>query len=748
MTPNQFKKQTKLVGIIGLIILCLSCGLVIKNYLQYKNSIFQATSSQEQLSNNIKSFSQTSDLELMRVFLEKNDSKKFIETYQVIEKKSKKIQSLTKLSIFDKWFTHLEVAKELFERNQNLENYSKNNIIIKNNVSSLLKLAELKKWSRIIKLSLEMQLRLKSINLKDPTKTMRYIKSESNNIRSLATTYLKETDQQNVISFLDKIEIAINKVYLLAELQNEIKEWEAISLEMMTTINLELSLLQQNSSSLYEQDEKYFIYSLVFFMLLSFLFVAQGYRATEIFSKKYEKMVEQEIDKLLRVDIDRGQSTLDIGSPVFKKEAERHLGLIKQKLVLGQDFQQGIPLSTFILNQDCKVLWGNELFLDFFKLNNNDLGQSFLDWDYLKKFLIFNGEDPLISIRSTLTPMLSQMSLQKNHGEIIPFEVYLTPVLTESEYKVFVMMTPLDHVQQTIKDQINLLKLPTEEILQYLSRDQLSLESFRDLTSPLKKLEMNEMIELFKNVHQLQVEKSNKLFLQDNEIEKLNKEIEIIKENLEEKTNTLSQFYKEYQTQAKSIKNLLITIDQQFQTDQAYNLEIKKEWRHLFIGIHQFKTTLVDVYARLKDLHAFTVQNQFLKKANRDAKEKASNQITNLLTKIDSTLISRDLVHSIELDLQVWENKIAQIEIFISKLLIMTQPQVLNESLIGLDGSTFQMLIDKIPHQIKLQEEKMSELISHFEELYHINQKSHSLIQQTLRTNPSPMMSQIDHEIH
>jgi hypothetical protein len=723
MNPQQSKKWIKIVAYAYGLFFLASLFYLGWSHRNYQASIDRAFLGQDLIKKSLNDFSQPHQIELLRLLIEKGEVNSFLGHVSPMLKQADKLSKQLKLDSLLSWSDQLDSGKNIVERQQNNLKWSKNAKDLTDQVQSLFKLSQDRKWPRLTRLSEELNRRVKSMNRKEAHKTLRFLRTDLDAINALAQGALSTSDVQLIQNHIDKVNQIIERLSSQLELQSLVKNWEEKTLLLMKSVYTDLEKISSNAKLLIENEQKNFFKSLILFVVLNLLFLFALIKTIFSFSKNLETRIVQDLDHFLRSGVDKGELSFDWGHERFRQDAKRHLQLIVQKLQLGQDFQQGLPLPTFIIGEDLKVLWGNEMFLDYFQLTPNDLGQEFLSWEYLKKWINFGESDPVLQTLSSKNPGTYNMNLKMPLGETLPFEFYITPLSKENSEKMFIMMVPLMFVHETIKEQTDLMKKPIQDILDYLITQDYSLEQLQALSEPLRKSHSEELIGRF---YQLQ----EKMTSERNDYLKLNRDFENFKSEhhhlivrLEDQFQKLESLYQITHKQDKEVKEAFVGWDTKLKNHSVYQNDLKKEWRNLFIGIHQLKGALVDMQSRIRDVSHFVQTSHGVKKIFKDYKEEWQHHVKKVVAKFPHSIEQEIFMKTFEEEFAQWDMKLFQIDSFYSKLSMMLHPFVLNDSLLKLDGAHFQGLVDKGNQHGELFEKGINDLIETFQEIFHLHQQ-------------------------
>ncbi len=228
-------------------------------------------------------------------------------------------------------------------------------------------------------------------------------------------------------------------------------------------INSVLPELAQRKKSIsnYSQD---FLQYLVATAGVGFFFLIVGAILSKYLSKREEKegamTLKEMIEGHLIVNHYRGHPDF---SPELDKILASYHHYFQKRMNLGLLFQESLPVPAIVIDSNYKLSWANKAFIEAWELDENDVRDEKLSWDFTKRFTNLDAVDPVVSAFKEKVAGIFEIKLQTTlKGKNLPYEMFVSPVESSSGTKVVVYFYPLtkhvdgmDSLQKDILDPIN-----------------------------------------------------------------------------------------------------------------------------------------------------------------------------------------------------------------------------------------------------------------------------------------------------
>lgn len=527
-----------------------------------------------------------------------------------------------------------------------------------------------------------------------------------NKLHSLANNILRDFNsmakitENSILSRKDKAEIISRVTNLKIEMEmlknyaNQRSEFNKQYNMFEVALNnwLEKVSPEVTLSKIKLQDiGRYYVIGMlcILFMMTSLYFISFFFNRYAL--KKANHSIEEKLERLISDGLLAGDSSETTGfSQDFQKYAEKISKYIDKRMSFGSIFQDALPLSSILLDQNLKVVWANNQFCDDWEISEEEIKKDYMSWDYLNKLTNIGADDPVLEALKHNVAGIYQVQV-KPHDEsgVRPFEMFVSPIKHQDEKRIMLFFYDLTNLEDTISDQAKSILAPVKQTVNQLKNghfvadDQLAYEfniagisdiytDFLNLNDEMKDKE-EELTGHVKNLHSKineydtnfsQVHKQNLASLDNS---KSNIEaLKVFKENvigLSGLTHTLDRvatkssdtIYTNINTIKNSINKIesLKSLNNEFVESMPKYLDIKTE-------IKETKTAIQD--SRTKLAHELSQLGMLMKRAG-DAS--SLEKLTRTLGKINLTFETL-AQNSAELD-----KKLSGLEIFMSKAQII-----------------------------------------------------------------------------
>ena len=216
-----------------------------------------------------------------------------------------------------------------------------------------------------------------------------------------------------------------------------------------------------------EQIGRYYVMGLLGILVLLAVFFFTGILVSRYNLKKSQVQLESYIKNLVTELFQHGReydlSPFTLGFQDYLSDMGNYF---KKRMSFGAIFQDALPLSSVLLDENLKVIWSNKNFSQNWDISEEDLGKDYMSWDYLSKLTNIGPEDPVLEALKNEIAGIYQIQVKPSEKhDSRAYEMFVAPVKFQGEKKVMLFFYDLTNLEQTIKDQANGLVVPIKKSL-------------------------------------------------------------------------------------------------------------------------------------------------------------------------------------------------------------------------------------------------------------------------------------------
>lgn len=315
-------------------------------------------------------------------------------------------------------------------------------------------------FKRISAIVERMQNRMENLNSKNVAGSVQvsYLKSDLKSLETLVKNSALSDGEKNGLG--NRFESIAQELDLLGSLASNSKNMKAdvtAATLAMTQWTTDIEMKATNIAGIGLQKQKHliiFIFAIVGFLLVSWMAVLYLFRWQKItIGGQVENEVKNVIEKGILAD---QRFMMDHYSEATREDIVRLLDELKVKLNLGSMLHEGLPFGGCMLDNNFKVTWFNQLFLDQFYLSPEEVRSEAFHWDYLREYMNLS-EDPVYeALVNKVAGIYPVKVKQDDLAPAQPFEMYVTPITLNREDRVMVFFYPLVAVKDAIHEQVNI----------------------------------------------------------------------------------------------------------------------------------------------------------------------------------------------------------------------------------------------------------------------------------------------------
>ncbi len=192
--------------------------------------------------------------------------------------------------------------------------------------------------------------------------------------------------------------------------------------------------------------------------------------------KKSQSDIESVIENLISHNIIE-KETLEAGvfSKNFESFTRNMTSYFHKRMSFGSIFQDAMPFSSILLDNNLKVLWANKQFCEDWLISNDEINKEYMSWDFLNKLTNIGNDDPVLEALKHNVAGIYQVQIKPNDkAPARPFEMFVAPVKQHGESRIMLFFYDLTNLEETIQDQAKSLLTPIKKSLNLMESGQLT----------------------------------------------------------------------------------------------------------------------------------------------------------------------------------------------------------------------------------------------------------------------------------
>ena len=443
----------------------------------------------------------------------------------------------------------LRTFNKLISNNSEMSNPSDALKVLNQKVQALHEVAKSQKYPTVIKITEQMNERLKSLTAKNVGGSIQvsYLKTDLKQLQKLISSS-GLTDGEKA-SLNNRFESMIYEMDLLGNLNSQSRNLKTYTTQASLSLSqwlLDVDKKALNLKGLRGQKQNRFILmlsGLVAFLVLAWMGLAYLFRWQK---NKISSQVESEVKSVIENGILGDQRFMvDHYSDETRDDIVRLLDELKIKLNLGTLLHEGLPFAGCMIDFNFKLTWYNNLFLDQLYLSEEEVRSDAFNWDYVRDYLNLE-EDPIY--QAMVNKIAGIYPVKVKQDELTPaqpYEMYVTPMSANREGRVMVFFYPLVSVKDAISEQVQLIRVSLNQLVRLWHENQLDADELRMLEKNFKNNDIKDLYDELVDIYERVTAEKTEYLESINELEKentsLNLMIESFKEADEEKRRILKE---------------------------------------------------------------------------------------------------------------------------------------------------------------------------------------------------------------
>lgn len=508
----------------------------------------------------LKSFAQ---YEQLKRFIESNLSSDAQNKISYINGEHEKLESKLGFQRNNELDTTLESYKTISDQLSRLSRPEEILTTMSNKVTKLTELASKKRWKNLTRSleRLDQRIGVLKVSGKVESNIVKYMESDLTSMVNLIKgSALEDDDKTNVLKQLEAIQSDLIMLLDLHEVRKSLNQTELqarVALEQWSAkAHLALGSIQKIQMDAFRSilSQLWLVLGMagVFWGLMSFLGIKATKDQTRFFENKFFRFLKN-------LKNSSHINPLDFVSQNRGSQFEEALSSFQVAFELGDDFDKGMPFSSFIMNQNGELEWANSLFYDQFGLDSNTPVKD-LNLDLLNKKIIAS-QDYVAQALESMQPATWQIQLQMDDGVTVPMEMHLSPI-EKDEGKLLVIFYDLVLIKEAIQTQSHLIMHPVRSALESLEQETWGVEMQLQLAPLWKKAgleeDWNKLCKVVERLNQYRFDLLEQVKRLDSEKKDHLKLIIELHQAFDEQ----GSFLKNELTQLKKMRDVFIALDQ------------------------------------------------------------------------------------------------------------------------------------------------------------------------------------------
>ncbi len=286
-------------------------------------------------------------------------------------------------------------------------------------------------------------------------------------IKITENSVLERKDKSEIVSRITNLQIEMQMLkkyvderkfyyHLHKETVSSMKKWLDVVAPELTLQKMQI-----------EQIGRYYVMGLMGILVLvttiffgSFMFNRYHYR-------KAQNDIESEMENYINEMILNGKEVDELEfSSTFKNYTENMSTYFNKRMSFGSIFQEALPLSSILLDQNLKVLWANKQFCGDWEISEDEIKKDYMSWDFLNKLTNIGNDDPVLEALKHNVAGIYQVQVKTNEESTArPYEMFVAPVKHQGHTRIMLFFYDLRNLEQTIQDQARSLVSPVDRSL-------------------------------------------------------------------------------------------------------------------------------------------------------------------------------------------------------------------------------------------------------------------------------------------
>lgn len=308
---------------------------------------------------------------------------------------------------------------------------------------------------------------------------------------------LARKDKSQIISRITNLKIEMDMLKNYSDQKSKfLKDFSGTEKSLNRWIEKVSPAITLSKLEIQEVGRYYVMAMLGILLLISSIFFG-SFIFNSWFSKRESNKLEASLEKIVTDGFVGG----DVGqfkdlSQNFQKYAFKMSNYIDKRMSYGSIFQDSLPFSSILLDQNLKVVWSNQQFCSDWEINEDEIKKDYMSWDYLNKLTNIGSDDPVLEALKNNVAGIYQIQIKPHdEAEVRPFEMFVSPVKYKNEKRIMLFFYDLTNLEATISEQAKSIMNPVKQSLNLLRQGKFS--SSEQLEYEFKIADINDIYESF-----------------------------------------------------------------------------------------------------------------------------------------------------------------------------------------------------------------------------------------------------------
>jgi hypothetical protein len=197
-------------------------------------------------------------------------------------------------------------------------------------------------------------------------------------------------------------------------------------------------------------------------------------------SLRISRDVESEVRNVIKNGVMADERfRFDHYSAETRDEIVHLLDQLKVKLNLGSLLHEGMPFAGCMFDQDLRLSWFNNLFLEQFYLSEEEARSEDFNWHQLRRAFGIDHDPIEAAATEKIAGIYPVRIRQDEFTPAQPYEMYVTPLMVNREERVMLFFYPLVSAKDAIREQVTLARDVILRFFELWEKDELSDDELR-----------------------------------------------------------------------------------------------------------------------------------------------------------------------------------------------------------------------------------------------------------------------------
>ncbi|MFA5584709.1 MAG: hypothetical protein WDA09_10895, partial [Bacteriovoracaceae bacterium] len=702
----------------------------------------------EKINNLISELSKTQTFERIGRFLTRAEADKANDRLRTLQVKVAETEELLEMKVSKELSESIKEFNELIHKASGIASPTDALKLLDQKIGQVVNLAKEKNYRNVGIISSRMHDRLKQLNSNNvgSSALVGTLITDYARMKQIVTnSSLTVDEKEHLMNRFNGMSAEMGILETLNTYSSDLKKYVTKGSIALTQWVLDAETRKDDMQGLINRKQNQLLVSLssvVSLLVLSWI-------AFAYISRKQKNKIGDQVELEVKSVIEKGiladqRFMMDHYSDSTRNDIVKLLDELKVRLNLGTMLHEGLPFSGCLVDNNFKLTWFNNLFLEQFYLSEEEVRSDAFNWDYLRDFLNLE-EDPVYEALAHKIAGIYPVKLkQDEYTPMQPYEMYVTPITVNREDRVMVFFYPLISVKDAIDEQVNLARQCLKKFAQAWSDGELGEIELKVIGKDFQNNDLEELYDILKDLY-LKLERERKECLytinaleKENNFlmttidelktieaerkEKLKKEFSLVSElrnsflQSVERSESLMQINKSILVSNDELKNEALKM-QSVVTREAKrakeSMDILSNVETIRMDYKKLKTELMEVKSKLISLNSSLLAGLPVLD---DQQQRLVHRYKEELGKLDYNVVTLD-------------KKLSQLDVFLAKFGMINEKGHVEQTNFNLQTSQKDHELTNALNEIqKAVAQEENQIVEHFKNL-------HMLMKETIETS-------------